>query len=120
MLRGFFSRRTTNWLRPLGDESGSDRRSNILMLQWLVVIGTSYLSLFSGGTLNDDPRVFALIVVLMLSGLVLQRLPERVFQSAGFCSLLVFVDVVLISLGIGLKRESPWDLFLLFDFWHRS
>lgn len=114
MLRGFFSRRMTHWLRPLGDESGSDRRSNILMLQWLVVIGTSYLSLFSGGTLNDDPRVFALIVVLMLSGLVLQRLPERVFQSASFSSLLVFVDVVLILLGIGLKRESPWDLFLLF------
>jgi len=114
MLSGAFFQRMTKWFSSFGDESYSDRRSNVLMLQWLVVIGTSYLSLFSGGTLNDDPGVFALIVVLMLSGLVLQRLPERAFQSASFGLLLVFVDVVLILLGIGLKRESPWDLFLLF------
>lgn len=97
-----------------GDESQSDRRGNILMLQWLVVIGTSYLSLFSGGTLNDDPLVFALIVTLLVSGLVLQRLPERLFLSPKFSLCLVFVDVALILLGIGLRRESPWDLFLLF------
>ena len=106
--------RLAHWLRSVGDETLYDRRKNILMLQWLVVIGTSYLGLFNGTEISNDPRILLLVAVLMSSGVVLERLPERFFPSAKFNCLLVFVDVVLILLGIALTRESPWELFLLF------
>ena len=102
------------WLDSIGDETLPARRKSILMLQWLVVIGTSYLSLFSGSDVRHDPRVLLLVALLMSSGIVLQRLPERFFQSVKFSFSLVLVDIVLILMGIALKRESPWELFLLF------
>lgn len=102
------------WLDSIGDETLPARRKSILMLQWLVVIGTSYLGLFSGSDIRNDPRVLLLVAMLMSSGIVLQRLPERFFQSVKFSFSLVFVDIVLILMGIALKRESPWELFLLF------
>jgi hypothetical protein len=80
----------------------------------LVTIATSYLSLFAGGVLNDDPLVLALVGVLVLTGLVLQNLPESILLSTHFHSLRVVGDVFLILFAIGLNRESPWDLFLLF------
>lgn len=98
----------------LADESPAEKRKNIVMLQWLVTIATSYLSLFNGGALNDDPLVLALVGVLILTGLVLQKLPESILLSTRFNSLLVLGDVFLILFAIGLNRESPWDLFLLF------
>jgi len=98
----------------LADESPAEKRKNIVMLQWLVTIATSYLSLFNGGALNDDPLVLALVGVLVLTGLVLQKLPESILLSTRFNSLLVVGDVFLILFAIGLNRESPWDLFLLF------
>jgi hypothetical protein len=39
----------------------------------VVVIGTSYLSLFSHGTVAEDPRVYFLIGAILVSILVLQR-----------------------------------------------
>jgi signal transduction histidine kinase len=102
------------WLDSIGDETLPARRKSILMLQWLVVIGTSYLSLFSGSDIRHDPRVLLLVAMLMSSGIALQRLPERFFQSVKFSFSLVFVDSVLILMGIALKHESPWELFLLF------
>ena len=84
------------------------------MLQWLVIIGASYLSLFNGTEISNDPRVLLLVAALMSSGLVLQRLPQQFFPSVKLNYLLVFVDIVLILVGIALKRESPWELFLLF------
>ncbi|TMA62449.1 MAG: hypothetical protein E6J73_10355 [Deltaproteobacteria bacterium] len=93
----------------------SDKAKAVRMLQWLIVIGTSYFALFSGGTINSDARVFALIVTLLLSALFLQRLPAAAFHADRFDAALVVIDGAFILLGIGLNRESPWDLFLLFS-----
>ncbi len=97
------------------DVSLTDKQKAVLMLQWLVVVGTSYLSLFSGGRINYDTRVFALIIALLLSGLLLQRLPRRLFYCPQFDTALVVVDALFIIVGIVLNRDSPWDLFLLFS-----
>ena len=102
------------WFTSSADESPADRRKNIVMLQWLVTIATSYLSLFSGASVNDDPMVLVLIVGMMLTGLVLQKLPESIILSTHFSTVLLVGDVFFILLAIGLNRESPWDLFLLF------
>jgi len=84
------------------------------MLQWLVTIATSYFSLFSGGSIHDDPLVLALVAGLMLTAFVLQKLPESIILSTHFNTLLIVGDIFFILLAIGLNRESPWDLFLLF------
>lgn len=97
------------------DVSLEDKHRAVLMLQWLVVIGTSYLSLFSGGRISSDARVFALIIALLLSGLVLQRLPRQSFYHRHFDAALVITDAAFIAVGIVLNRDSPWDLFLLFS-----
>ena len=101
--------------KNFADVSLSDKAKAVRMLQWLIVIGTSYFALFSGGTINSDARVFALIVTLLLSALFLQRLPAAAFHADRFDAALVVIDGAFILLGIGLNRESPWDLFLLFS-----
>jgi len=115
MLTDLGNGQVADRLRRFCDVSLSDKRRTVLMLQWLIVIGTSYFALFSGGEINYDSRVLALIVALLLSGLLLQRLPESIFYAKYFNSVLVVLDAVLVLLGIGLNRDSPWDLFLLFS-----
>jgi signal transduction histidine kinase len=114
MFSVYQNRSVTKWFTSLADESPADKRKNIVMLQWLVAIATSYLSLFSGGSINDDPVILALVAGLMLTALVLQKLPESILLSSHFSSVIVVGDVFFILLAIGLNRESPWDLFLLF------
>jgi len=108
-------RNLTERFMKLCDVSLADKHETVLMLQWLIVIGTSYLSLFSGGQIHYDPRVFALIIALLLLGLVLQRLPPPLFHRRHFDTTLVIIDAAFIVVGIALNRDSPWDLFLLFS-----
>ncbi len=114
MFSGYQARQVGEWFTSLADESPGDRRKNVIMLQWLVTIATSYFSLFSGGSIHDDPLVLALVAGLMLTAFVLQKLPESIILSTHFNTLLIVGDIFFILLAIGLNRESPWDLFLLF------
>ena len=93
-----------------------DKKKVLIILQWLVVIITSYLSLFNKGEVVDDPRVYGLVGALLLSVLLLGRLPQSLFEHRYFPHGLVILDTILIGCGIGLNRDSPWDLFLLFFF----
>jgi signal transduction histidine kinase len=94
----------------------ADNRTVFITLQWLVAISTSYLSLFVEGELVDDPRVSALAVALLASVLVLYRLPRELFQRRFFPHGVIVIDTILISIGIALNRENPWDLFILLFF----
>jgi signal transduction histidine kinase len=114
MFSGYQARQVGKWFTSLADESPGDRRKNVIMLQWLATIATSYFSLFSGGSIHDDPLVLALVAGLMLTAFVVQKLPESIILSTHFNSLLIVGDIFFILLAIGLNRESPWDLFLLF------
>ncbi|HWP57744.1 MAG TPA: HAMP domain-containing sensor histidine kinase [Candidatus Acidoferrales bacterium] len=93
-----------------------DKRKALINLQWLVVIVTSYLSVFSGGTVVADHRVYALIGALLASVAVLHRLSPNAFEHRYFAPGLVVVDTLLIGCGIALNQDRPWDLFLLFFF----
>ncbi|MBI4487467.1 MAG: HAMP domain-containing histidine kinase [Deltaproteobacteria bacterium] len=93
-----------------------DEKKTLVILQWAVVIGTSYFLLFSKGAGGENLWVLTLITVLLASVLVLQHLPAPVFEQKFFPHAVVVVDTLLISLGIGLNQESSWDLFLLFFF----
>ena len=93
-----------------------DKKKTLLNLQWLVVLATSYLLLFKKGEIVQDPWVFALIAALMISVVVLYRLPRPAFEHRRFAPALAIVDTVLISAAIWTNREGPWDLFLVFYF----
>ena len=60
------------------------KKKAISILQWLVVIVTSYLLLFSKGDISEDPWAYALIVVFFASTVVIQRLPEAALQHRHF------------------------------------
>lgn len=93
-----------------------DRKKTIINLQWVVVIATSYLCLFRGGEVLTDSFVYGLIILFLVSIPVLMYLPDHVFVHRLFAPVLVIADTILISIGISLNRESPWDLYLIFFF----
>lgn len=97
-------------------ESPSEKKNTLVTLQWFVVIGTSYLSLFSKDYFVEDIRVLLLIIALLLSILVLQRIPEKCLAHRHFNPTLLLADTAMILLAIGLNRDTPWDLYLLFFF----
>jgi len=92
------------------------KKKAISILQWLVVIVTSYLLLFSKGDISEDPWAYALIVVFFTSTVVIQRLPEAALQHRHFDIALLVFDTALISLSIYMNRDLPWDLFLFYFF----
>jgi len=92
------------------------KKKAISILQWLVVIVTSYLLLFSKGDISEDPWAYALIVVFFTSTVVIQRLPEAALQHRHFDVALLVFDTALISLSIYMNRDLPWDLFLFYFF----
>ena len=95
-------------------DSSARPRETLVLLQWVVVIGTSYLSLFSNGTVTEDPRVYFLIGALLASIIVLQRAPTGFLAGRFFPYGLLLVDTTFISFGIALSQEASWDFFLLF------
>lgn len=93
-----------------------DKKHTVIILQWLIVIVTCYLMLFSEGQVSEDPIVYGLVVVLLTSALVLYRLPEEIFDHRYFDTALLLTDTVLISAAIYMNRTVPWDLFLIYFF----
>ncbi len=100
----------------IAEEGIADKKNTLLPLQWVLVIVSSYFILFSKGEVLQDPRAFLLIVTCLAFMLVLYRLPLSVYNHKFFAPVLVIVDTVLISLAIGLNKENPWDLFIVFYF----
>ena len=94
----------------------SDKKSTIIMLQWLVVIAASYLVLFNNGEISQDPRAYGLVILLLTNALLLYRLPGWIFEQRAFDPTLLLTDTLLISAAIYLKRDVPWDLLLLYFF----
>jgi len=92
------------------------KKQMIIVLQWLVTIGASYLMLFNKGEIVNDVRSFSLIALFLIAALVLYRLPETVFHHRYFDVTFLVVDTAFISAAIYQNRGGPWDLFLLYFF----
>ncbi len=114
MFSGYQARQVGEWFTSLADESPGDRRKNVIMLQWLVTIATSYFSLFSGGSIHDDPLVLALVAGLMLTAFVLQKLPESIILSTHFNTLLIVGDIFLFCSRSGSIASPPGICFCSF------
>ncbi len=93
-----------------------EKKKTLIDLQWVVIIAISYFLFFREGEVVEDPRVYFLVLLFLISVLVLYRLPLAAFDRTSFAYSLVSVDTVLISLGILLYKDRPWDLFLIFFF----
>lgn len=103
-------------IRGISASRRLDKKHTIIILQWLIVIVTGYLLLFHEGEVTEDPKVYTLVAVLLLSGLVLYRVPAELFQHQYFDTGLLLVDTLLISSAIYMNRTLPWDLFLIYFF----
>lgn len=93
-----------------------DKKHTIIILQWLIAIVTSYLLLFHGAEVSEDPKVYILIILFLASTLILQRLPSDLFHHRFFDTALLVSDTMLISASIYMNRDIPWDLFLFYFF----
>ncbi len=98
------------------EESLQARKNTLVSLQWVLVIVTSYFVLFTKGEVINDPRSYLLIVFGLAFMLVLYRLPVRVYEHKYFAPILVIMDTLFTTVAIGLNRENPWDLFIVFYF----
>jgi signal transduction histidine kinase len=91
-----------------------DKKHTVIILQWLIAIVTSYLTLFSEGAATEDPVVYALVGVLLASVLVPYRLPAELFYHKYFDTSFLLTDTLLISCVIYMNRSLPWDLFVIY------
>lgn len=93
-----------------------DKKRTIIILQWLIVIVTSYLMLFSKGMVPQQGWVYGIVTLLLVSVFTLYRLPQQTFEHRFFDAILLLTDTALLSAAIYLNRDVTWDLFLFYFF----
>ena len=92
----------------------SDKRRDLIHIQWFVAIACSYLLIVENGQVAQDPLSLFLLSLPLGSMAVLFRLPESAFSHRLFPSIMALVDALLFSIAIFYDRQSPWDLCLVF------
>ena len=91
-------------------------RDTIIALQWLVAIGISYLVFAVQDWNLTDPVAGLLISICLLSAVILQRIPDRVFAKPFIEPGLILLDSLLVVSALIIREQTPWDLLLLFFF----
>jgi signal transduction histidine kinase len=94
----------------------ADKKSTIIILQWVIVIATSFLILFQKGEVSKDPVVYGLIVLFLFTSLILYRIPESAFYHGFFDVSLLLWDTLILSTAIYVNQNITWELFLLYFF----
>jgi len=95
---------------------GTDRKRDLIPIQWFAVIACAYLLIVQDGRIAQDPVSLLMLLAPLGSMVIFLRLPEAVFMHRFFPHAMAIVDTILISTAIALNRQSPWDLFLVFFF----
>ena len=95
---------------------GTDRKRDLIPIQWFAVIACAYLLVVQDGRIAQDPVGLLMLLAPLGSMLIFLRLPEAVFMHRFFPHTMAIVDTMLISTAVALNRQSPWDLFLVFFF----
>jgi signal transduction histidine kinase len=88
----------------------------IIALQWLVAIAICYLVFAVQDWNLTDPAAGLLIITCLVSALILQRIPERIFAKGYIEPGLLILDSLLVVSAMILREQTPWDLLLLFFF----
>lgn len=95
---------------------GTNKKKDLIQIQWFVAIATSYLLVVQEGRIVEDPFQLLLVVVPLASIITFLRLPDSVFSHKAFPQAMALIDTALICTAIVFNKESPWDLFLVFFF----
>lgn len=98
------------------DPAIQDERAAIISLQWLVAIAISYLVFAVQDWNLTDAGAGLLIIVCLLSGVVVQRIPEGIFDKGYIKPGLIVLDSFLVLAAMVTREQTPWDLLLLFFF----
>jgi signal transduction histidine kinase len=93
-----------------------ENNDSIIALQWLVAIAISYLVFAVQDWNLTDPGAGLLIIICLVSALILQRIPERIFHRGYIEPALLILDSLLVVSAMILREQTPWDLLLLFFF----
>jgi len=101
-------------LMPVSLET--NKKKDLIQIQWFVTIACCYLLLFDKGEVIQDPLNILLLIAPLGSILIFLRLPETVFAHRLFPQAMAIADTVLISTAIIVNKQSPWDLFLVYFF----
>jgi signal transduction histidine kinase len=91
-------------------------RDTIIALQWLVAIGISYLVFAVEDWNLTDPIAGLLISACLLSAVILQRIPDNIFEKPLIEPGLLILDSLLVVSALILREQTAWDLLLLFFF----
>lgn len=102
--------------RRLSNGPIREQRDAIIALQWLVAIGTSYLLFAVHDWDLTDPLRALLIILCLASAVILQRIPDAIFEKRLITPGLLILDSILIVSAMILREQTPWDLLLLFFF----
>lgn len=100
----------------IGLTAGSDRKRDLIQIQWFVVIACCYLLIVQDDQLASDALSLLLLAGPLLSILIFLRLPESAFARPLFPQMMAGIDTILICTAIVVNRQSPWDLVLIFFF----
>jgi signal transduction histidine kinase len=90
------------------------KKNNIIGVQWFVAIATAYLLLVRNGQVSEEPLPYLLVALILGGTLLIQRLPDSMFDRALFCQALMIVDTAVIAIAISLSKDGSWDILLIF------
>jgi signal transduction histidine kinase len=100
----------------ISSQSVHENRKAITAVQWLVAIAVSYLVITTNDFDLGEPLPAALIVISLGLAVLLQRLPEVLFETHIVEPGLLLVDSILIFSAITSSQQIPWDFLILFFF----
>ena len=101
----------------LGSEAVLDsQRDSIISLQWLVAIAICYLVFVVQDWNLINPPAGLLIIICLISGVGVQRIPKGLFANPYVKPGLLIFDSLLVICAIFLREQTPWDLLMLFFF----
>jgi signal transduction histidine kinase len=95
---------------------GTDRKRDLIHIQWFVVIACVYMLVVQDNRIVTDPVTLMMLTLPLSSILVFLRLPRAVFSHRYFPQIMALLDTLLFSTAIIFNRQSPWDLSLVFFF----
>lgn len=98
----------------LGDNRGGAETSSVLLLRWVLILGTCYLLLFDRSPEATPPLVGLFVVAYLASNLVaivlFRRVRRKRLVEMGFALL----DAVAVSLALLLREGASSDFFVAY------
>ena len=89
-------------------------RKYLYLIRLLVIIGISYLTLFSPSSEKRVLLTYSYIAFYLLTNLLLPYIPKRYFFNRNIFSVLIFFDSAMIAFGIYLSGRAGTDFYLIY------